>query len=275
MSIKARQLLPLSALTLLLLSQGAAASVIDDFTVSQGAECAATGDNRLCVSGGKDNKFSYVNGGMLSGQRDIHIESNSGAGSSSVHVRDGKFTWSNNTDAESKVIIQWDGKDKGNGNDITGQNADQALAYENKLGNKDNLYSDGIYHDFTAGGSNSGLMLEVSTPEAGFNYELLLTDKNGNVAIFDGPSSNSDQMLSFLFKDFTDEHGNLLGSNDFDFTQVDAFQLSLESDNKNSSIDFALDGISTIPEPGNIAIFATALLGAGAACRRRQNQQKK
>ena len=267
------KLLPLSALTLALLSPGAFASVIDDFSVGQGAFCASSSGSALCVTddpSAPGQLSSYVNGGMLSGERDIYIEALSGSnGTSNVHVRDGQFTWSNDTGAESKVVIQWDGED-GKGTGLAENKAHQGTQDFN------DLMADGTTHDYTFGGTNNGLMFSVSDNEAGFGYELLFTDANGMTAILKNDSMEGEGMLPFNFSDFVikGSEDNALASG-FDFSQVDNFQITLTTDGNNSSIDFALNAISTIPEPTSIALFATALLGAGAASRRRNNQQKR
>ena len=277
-SFGTRQLLPLSALSLLILSQTVSAAIVDNFQTNQGASCSADGNSRLCVTE-KDDKdaphqlSSYVQGNMLTGERDIYIQANDGStNTSSVRVQGGKFRWSNDTGAESKVVIQWDGKD----GEKNGAEAGQRYESHETEASFNELMADGNTDDYTFGGKSSGIRFNIADNELGFDYELLLTDINGKVATIDGASIGNESMAIFNYSDFIlDSTGENAMESGFDFTQVDNFQLTLDSSDQGASIDFEIGMIyAPIPEPSHLALFAAGILGASAAGRRHKKQAK-
>ena len=280
----AHKLISLSALTLLVLSQSASAAMIDDFTVDQGADCGGTpASSRLCVNKGDNNAktphatSSFVNGkGILTGQRDIMIKATSdNADSSSAYVHNGRFVWNNGSGSKSDVVIQWDGNDRKG----SGTKENQSIGYD--PGNPlpfQKLTRDGDTVDLSA---NTGIVFDVLDSEMGFEYQFLLTDINGNTATLDWrKSQNISGLITFDFgKDFDFKDDKLNTTNNFDFSQVDNFQLSLSSDSSDQggSVDFALNFVNAagIPEPSQIALWASTLLGAGAMSRRKKGSAKK
>ena len=277
-NFRARQLIPLSALSLLILSHAATASMIDDFSTDQGASCASTNSSRLCVTGANDSSSphqlaSFVNGTMLTGERDIYIQSNSAdSGDSSVRVVDGSFDWTNSSKASSTVVIQWDGSD-GADSDI----AENSTIQDAPTESFNQLLADRVTDDYTFGGRSNGLVFDVSNNDTGFTYQLLLTDIEGNTATFDGVSTGAEKLISFNYSDFLlkDSDEKELASG-FDFTQVDNFQLTLTSSEQGNSVNFNIDYIAAaIAEPSHMALFAMGLFGTSALSRRKQDQPKR
>lgn len=278
-NFRARQLVPLSVLSLVILSQSAYASMIDDFSTDQGASCASSETSRLCVSGSNDEDsphqlFSYVNGNMLTGERDIYIKSNTANSSDSgVRVVDGTFDWTNSSKAASTVVIQWDGND---GAKSATNNNEAISEFDSESPENDfsQLMADGQTDDYTFGGKSNGLVFDVSNNDTGFNYELLLTDINGNTATLGGESTGTEDLVTFHFHDFLISGDEL--APDFDFTKVDNFQLTLNSQQLGNSVNFNIGYIAAaIPEPSHIALFATCLLGVSSMSRRKKGLFKK
>lgn len=216
---------------------------------------------------------------VLGGWRDMSIVKTSGDADSNARARvgGGKLVISNDDSVRSTTLITWDGN-----NDVAAFGVKT-----NGLGGA----------DLTFGGTASEVVADVFTADLGFNYKIRLWDMDGSQATLaagvqfgingivpsllahynfewfnlptgvycDGASAPPACTNPLTQLDFTITRGGNMGA--IDFTKIGAVQLEFSA--TVAAVDLSLGSIKTVPEPGALALVGMALLGVGAASRRR------
>jgi hypothetical protein len=251
-----------------MLSLGANAAIIDLFTTDQ----ATITDNDGVAGGGSTS--SVVGADILGGERDLIIDQIAQDGptdpsiESSIGVAVGRLAFSNDTGAMGVGEVQWDGADGSGALDPTG------------LGG----------YDLTAGGTLNAFLIETISSDANWNFEVwAYTDATNytqvSFAANEVPSGTGPVLSAIPFAAFTDLCGVALlpsGINDvncvgtLDLTSLGALRLILNTGFNGSpsafDIDLRLGSITTVPEPGVLALMGMGLMAAGFATRRRKSQ---
>lgn len=248
-----------------------AAIIVDLFTTDQ----AEITDNDGAVGGGSTS--SVVGGDILGGERDLLIDQIAQDGTtdpaieSSIGVAVSRLAFSNDTGAMGIGEVQWDGVDGSGTLDATG------------LG--------GI--DLTDGGTLNAFMIETISSDANWNFEVIAyTDATNwtriSFAATEVPSGSGPVLSTIAFTGFTDDslcgdtnpvpgvNEITCGGTGVDLTNLGALQLILNTGFNGSpsafDIDLRLANITTVPEPGVLALMGMGLMAAGFATRRRKSQ---
>lgn len=220
-----------------------AASVIDDFSVAQGLlQDLTTGDGGVGYT-------TAVGASILGGSRDMFVEKTGAAsddGSAGVRafVGSGRLNYSQDTGQSGRGVIRWDG------------------AMNNATVQTDGLATLGVGLDLTTLGL--GIRVQVLSADLNFPFTFQVWSDGDNDTVF--TMSQASTLASSGPGIYDLFFGSFVGA---DFTNVGAVQLVLNNGLVND-IDIQIDIIRGIPEPGTLALVGAALLGLGAA-RRRKN----
>ena len=249
-----------------------------DPTVGAGiSNIGGTNGSGTQVGGGWYKKYGDgTSTSILGGYRDLYVEmvGNTNADPSEsqsvLTAGGGALTFSNTSGAIGYGKIQWDGSDIDADLDIDG------------LGGQ----------DVTAGcgGPSSCTTFIASVLEAdqGFEYKITVYDMAGHGAILTantlfpiGSAYDSTYQFSWFnlpqgayvldMLPLTITRVGLVG--DIDFKDLGALQLELNTNSASPSavsVDLRLSSVTTVPEPGSLALVGLALAGVGLASKRRK-----
>lgn len=225
----------------------------------------------------------FYNPSTLGEYRDAYIKRVAGGGSSYAAIGkddDGvnTLTVNNGSGVTSEVYITWDGAS------VVGSNPS-------------NVNKTGLGADLTYGGADA-FLANVLRADLGFEYAITIWDMDGDVSKlsagvqFQFPVTNpaspvygltvypatyqydwfnyatGSGYLSYDGLNFDIDRTGGTGDGVLDFTKIGAIQLKLSA--AGQSADFALGSVSTIPEPGALALVGAALFGMAAVGRRRK-----
>lgn len=231
----------------------------------------------LTVGGG--GSFSELDGlsNVLGSSRDIFVETMAqqfGSGSTSLAVGGGFMSYSQASGVTGHGIIQWDGDDNSSNLNLTG------------LGGVDLTDCNGT--------ACSKIEATVLRADFGFGYKITVADMDGDISVLTSSTQfpvNSPTTADYLFSWFNLAQntgyflGGLLfdidrtngGDGVIDFTNIGALQFEINvpfgTVGTQADIDLTLSAVTTVPEPGALALVGAALLGAAAAGRRRRAKQ--
>lgn len=215
----------------------AASVLIDDFNGSQRV---------LDLSTGIAPMFSEVaDPGVLGGFRDALADNDEDAvDATEVRIENGILSFSNIAGRSGLGTITYDGND-----------------------NSADVDTDGLGgFDLTFGGTGTGFIYEVILADAQLDFEVIAYD------IFGGVSSFMTTLPETLVNTtFTGSFANFMG--DADLTQLGALQFIAGGNPDVDNLDAQIDSISVaiIPLPAGVFLLGGALLGLGAAARRRKS----
>lgn len=190
----------------------------------------------------------------------------------------GNLTFSTAAGVFGRGVVTWDGAtDAGNGGSLV-----------NPLG------LGGI--DLTLNGAANALFTDIAFADLGFKYQIKVWDIFGQSSTLSAEVQfpvplGADTSADYFFDWFNKGDGNynesglkfniVRGGNpllDVDFKKIGALQLHLYSEydplltlqEQKTSIDMGIGAITTVPEPGTLALVGAALFGVAAAGRRRK-----
>lgn len=241
-------------------------ATVDLFSANQAKLTdATTGDGGLSSQVGPDALT------ILGGYRDLSIELKqnlTGAATSSISVSGGLLQISNDVGAASTAIVRWDGSNSGASINTSGlgganiSNGDPTAAFEIMTVSADAGFTF-VIEAYTQG---------TATDATGSWSKVSITS---NAHAFSLPGTKS--YISLLgFLDCTNSipfPGVTVscGATPVDFTNLGALQVVVDPLGKQVDLDLSLNQIvTTVPEPGAIALVGLAMLGAGVASRRRK-----
>jgi len=237
--------------------------VLDDFNQpNPGVQTVSSG---FGVNGSTSTNTFGLAPGILGGYRTLDATCVSGCSgfttrSTSLTVEGGELAWSSSTNVRSNVGVTWDANGAGLGANLPA------------LG--------------------STIVASVLEADLGFNYVLTMwTDasnytslSSGSVnPVIDGSPQTASYSVSwwdladgFYFLDglpFTIANTgagvNLANVNKIEFRMNNVGTCVVTGIDCSTAVDLRLDNVDFVPEPGSLALVGLALLGAGAASRRR------
>ncbi len=253
-----------------LLCFNANAGTVDLFSTSQALIVdSTTGDGGLGSTVGAGDPT------ILGGNRDIFVEllTQSPAnpfGNAQIGVAGGALSFSVGSLATGSATVQWDGA----------LNGDETL---------DTSGLGGI--DLTEGGSANSFRIDTLFSDQGFAFEIqAYTDADTWTIINFSSSLVTIPTTSFIpFAAFTNValcgavnpapgvNSITCGSGNtspVDFSSLGALALVVDPLGGTIAVDLTIDSVTTVPEPGSVALVGAALLGLFATKRRRDAAKK-
>jgi hypothetical protein len=242
------------------MSSGANALIVDLFSTNQGPHSDTTptaGDTGVVITGGVGSSVGALDPTILGGNRDLYVSllDNGGVNTRevSIGVAGGVLDFSVDTLTRGRGQIQWDGAENTEAIDFTGLggiNFGTAGSFELGI-----LFSDGgfnfeitIYTD----AANFTRISFVSTAHATPTTTFIPLAAFGNPALC-GSVNPAPGVLSV-----TCGAGNATA----DLANVGALVVDLDRFGGTTAIDLTLDSIiTTVPEPGSVALLGAGLLG--------------
>lgn len=208
---------------------------------------------------------------ILGGYRDIYVEAmgaTSGAPTSTMYAGGGLLDFSNSGATNGYGSVQWDGADNSPTLDIDGLNANLINQTGCPVGGCDRFIAN------------------VLIADQGFQYKLTVYDLDGDWSTL--TASTQTPISSLTPEDFLFAWFNLSGPQNIDglafdvtnsggiinFDRIGALMFELNTAG-TIAVDLQLASVEKtgLPEPGMLALVSVALLGAGAATRRRRGLQ--
>lgn len=255
--------------------------VIDLFTDPVGGEqFVKTSTLNATVS--DQNVVAFPTANVIGGYRDLSIKKTNddqglaNFGESKLSASGGVLAVDNAFGNYSKAVVTWDGSNNAGALGMS--------ALPTGFG--------GTGVDLTVGGTANQIFADILGADLGFDYKITVWDMDGSKSILSAGvqfSVLSPVSSNYLFDWFNLASGSycngvaappactnpateldfsILRSGGFiDFEHIGALQLEL-SNVSTASVDLGIGNITTVPEPGALALVGVALLGVGVAGRR-------
>lgn len=253
-----------------MLSLGAQAAPVDLFSTSQGPYNDLTpnaADTATVITSGVGGSVNGPLTDLLGGNRDLFASliDNNGVNTREVQigVSGGVLDFSVDTLARGRGQIQWDGA----------ANTTESIDFTGLGG-----------LDLTAGGTLSAFELGILFSDGGFNFEVTAYSDATNFTRISFISSAHpvpattyipfaafmNPMLCGSVNPAPGVQSITCGTGTADLTNLGALVVDLDRTGGSTSIDLTLDQVTTVPEPGALALIGAGLLAAGIVGRRRK-----
>ena len=220
--------------------------VIDDFSFDQATASDNTAQNAVYDKNDGIMTSSGFSASIMGGYRDLYVEKTGGAGAINLGIdeTEGWLAYDSTGSAQGVGVVRWDGANTGMDVDVDG------LAGQNITAD-----AAGIQLNVIAADKSFDLTFDVWTDKdltAGFDWQkdsYTVTVDMGQVGDFYIAFSNFGSAI---------------------FSNVGAIQLMIDGRVGVGALDFTVDIIQAVPEPGSLALAGLALAGLGMAGRRRK-----